>query len=232
MTKSLKTIAFIVATLIPMISVNAQDQDVDEQNDDKNAFKFNSYFGLDLNYTDALDINPFLSESGVPTVRRFPVGFNFGFTSSFSENRIDLDFGFYNQEREQDNLGHKLNGFNLGLRYLRQIHQFEKGNSIAIGASATYFRSELEFYDKNDNIDLNSPGGFGDLAKLKNGQLYLGPTLSYSISSKKNDEEYVRFQLTYDFNVTQSDWSSDYARVDNSIRETGNRFRLQLLFPF
>lgn len=232
MTKSFRNYIFIIIALISIISVNAQDESADEQDNDKSAFKFNSYFGIDFNYTDALDINPFLSESGVPTVRRFPIGFVLGFTTSFYENRIDLDFGFYNQEREQDNLGHKLNGFNIGLRYLRQVHQFKKGNSIAIGASVTYFRSELEFYDKSESIDLDDPGSFGDVAKLKNGQLYLGPTLSYSISSKKEDGEYVRFQLTYDFNVTQNDWSSDYARVDNSINETGNRFRLQVMFPF
>lgn len=230
MTNTFKTLALVAFAFLATSSLMAQEEETLEV--EKKPFDLTFYAGIDLMYTDALDINPFLNESGVPSVLQFPLGFAFGFTSDFGKNRIDLDFGFYNQERESGAVGHKLNGANLGLRYLRQIHNFDGGDFITLGASASYYTSELEFFDKSESIDLDDPGSFGDLAKLNNNQLYLGPTLGYSVYSQKKNKETVRFQLTYEFNITESNWSSDYARVDNSISETGNRLRLQLLFPF
>ncbi|SDG37792.1 hypothetical protein [Psychroflexus sediminis] len=199
---------------------------------DKKGLDINFYFGLGLQYTDALEINPFLSESNVPTVRRFPFELSFGFTGDFGENRIDLDFGFYNQERERGDYGHQLNSAQLSLRYLRNVVQFEDKSRIFIGAGLSYRTSELEFYDKSESIDLNDAGGFGDLAKLNNSQFYIGPSLGFSLFSPKDREEYLRLQLTYDFNISGNSWESDYAQVNNSIEETGNRLRLQVIFPF
>lgn len=230
MKNTIKTLTIVILTFFASSSVKAQGDDKFELNNKSLDLTF--YAGIEVNYTDALDINPFLSESGVPTVRRFPVGFAFGFTSDFNKNRIDLDFSVYNQERESGAVGHKLMGGNIGLRYLRQVYNFDGGDFITLGASASYFMSELEFFDKSESIDLGDPGSFGDLAKLDNNQLYLGPTAGYSFYSQNKEKEVVRLQLTYEINVTESDWSSDYAEVENSINESGNRLRLQLLFPF
>lgn len=203
--------------------------DVENEN---NNFKLDYYFGVGMLYTDAMDINPFLSESNVPTVRRFPLEFSLGMTGDFGRNRIDLDFGFYNQERERDEFAHKLNSVQLTLRYLRNVIQFENNNRIFIGAGLSYMTAELEFYDKSEDIDLNGAGSFGDLAKINNSQFHISPGIGYSIFSSKDNEEYLRIQLTYDVNITNNNWDSDYARVNNSISETGNRFRLQLILPF
>ncbi|MFO7744890.1 MAG: hypothetical protein R6V36_05855 [Psychroflexus sp.] len=199
---------------------------------EKSNFSLDYYFGIGMLYTDALDINPYLSESNVPTVRRFPFEFSLGMTGDFGKNRIDLDVGFYNQERERDNFGHKVNSANLTLRYLRNVVQFENKNQIFIGAGLSYMTSELEFFDKSETIDLDDPESFGDLAKLNNNQFYVSPGIGYSILSSKDNEEHLRIQLSYDINITNSSWDSDYARVSNSKDETGNRFRLQLIFPF
>lgn len=190
------------------------------------------YFGAGMQYTDALEINPFLSESNVPTVRRFPFEFSFGFMGDFGKNRVDLDFGFYNQEREENNFGHQVNSANFTLRYLRNIIQFENKDRFYAGLALSYLTSELEFFDKNSTVDLEDPGDFGEVAKLDNTQFLVGPSIGYSFYSSSDDEESLRIQLTYDINVSSNDWDSNYARVSNSIEETGNRLRLQLILPF
>lgn len=112
----------------------------DQQNDstEENRFNPNFYFGFGIQYTDALDINPFLSESNVPTVRRFPFELSFGFFGDFAKNRIEADFGFYNQERDSDNFGHKLNSANITLRYLRNFIQFKNEDKFYAGLGLTY----------------------------------------------------------------------------------------------
>lgn len=199
---------------------------------DKRNFSFGYYIGFGMQYTDALDINPFLSESNVPTVRRFPFELSVGMTGDFDKNRLDLDLGLYNQERERGEFGHKLNSVQLTLRYLRNTFQFENKNRIFIGAGISYSSAELEFFDKSENINLNDPESFGDLAKLTSSQFHVGPSFGYSIISSKNNEESLRIQLSYDINISNNNWNSDYAKVNNSIDETGNRFRLQLILPF
>lgn len=199
---------------------------------EKNNFSLKYYFGVGMLYTDALEINPFLSESNVPTVRRLPFEFSFGMNGDFGRNRIDLDFGFYNQERERGDFGHKINSAQLTLRYLRNVIQFENTNRIFVGAGLSYMTSELEFFDKSEIIDLDDSGSFGDLAKLTNSQFHISPSVGYSFFSSKDNQESLRIQLSYDINISNNSWNSDYARVSNSINETGNRFRLQLILPF
>jgi hypothetical protein len=227
----IKIITLFTLALFSLTPVQAQD-DENTESSSEDSFQFKTYFGFELASTEAANINPFLSESEVPTIRNFPLGFAFGFTTRFNHNRIDLDFSFYTQERERNEKGHKVNGANLGLRYLREVYESEKSNVLALGGTATYFVSNLEFYDKNETIDLSEPGSFGDVAKLDNNQFYVGPTLAYSIFTQKTNKEEVRFQLTYELNLTRNSWSSDYARVSNSISETGNRLRLQIILPF
>jgi hypothetical protein len=199
---------------------------------DESSFSLDYYFGVGMLYTDALDINPFLSESNVPTVRRFPFELSVGMTGSFGKNTIDFEFGFYNQERDDNGFGHKMNSTQLTLRYLRRVVKFENNNQLFIGSGLMLGTKDLEFFDESDSVDLNDPGSFGDVAKLDNSQFYISPSLGYSIISSEDNEEYSRLQLSYELNLTNNDWESDYARVNNSIDETGNRWRLQLIFPF
>jgi hypothetical protein len=227
------TLAFLLVFALGFSqNENESQTDASKTENENSNFKLDYYLGFGMLYTEALDINPFLSESNVPTVRRFPFELSFGITGDFGRNRIDLDFGFYNQERERDEFGHKVNSAQLTLRYLRNVIQFENNDRIFVGAGLSYMTTELEFFNKRDDIDLNDPGSFGDLAKLNNSQFHLSPSIGYSIFSSDDNEEYLRIQLSYDVNMISDSWESDYARVNNSISETGNRFRLQLILPF
>lgn len=233
MKKLYTTFVFLLIFTLSFGQIEDESQSITSDTEkDKSNFSLGYYFGAGVLYTDALDINPFLSESNVPTVRRFPFEFSFGITGDFGRNRIDLDFGFYNQERERGDFGHEVNSAQLTLRYLRNIIEFENTNRIFLGVGLSYMTSELEFFDRSESIDLDDPESFGDLAKLTNSQFHVSPSIGYSIFSSEDNEEYLRVQLSYDINLTNSSWDSDYARVSNSISETGNRFRLQLILPF
>jgi hypothetical protein len=200
--------------------------------DEKSNFSIDYYFGVGLLYTDALDINPFLSESNVPTVRRFPFEIALGMTGNFGKNRIDFEIGFYNQEREDAGFGHKMVSTQLTLRYLRKVLEFENKNEFFVGSGLMLGSYELEFFDKSESIDLTDAGSFGDIAKLDNAQFYLSPSVGYSIISSEDNHEFLRLQLSYELNLTGNSWESEYARVNNSIDEKGNRWRLQAIFPF
>jgi len=224
------SVALLVFSL--SFSQNQEESDTVITGNNKSSFSLDYYFGVGMLYTDALDINPFLSESNVPTVRRFPFELSVGMSGSFGKNKIDFEFGFYNQERDDNGFGHKMNSTQLTLRYLRRVVKFENNNQFFIGSGLMLGSKDLEFFDRNESIDLSDPGSFGDVAKLDNSQFYISPTIGYSILSSDDNEEYLRLQLSYELNLTNNDWESDYARVNNSIDETGNRWRLQLIFPF
>lgn len=233
MNKIYTTIVFLLVFTLGFSQSEDITQDIVSNSEtDKSKFSLNYYFGVGMLYTDALDINPFLSESNVPTVRRFPFEFSFGMNGDFGRNRIELDFGFFTQERERNEFGHKLNSAQLTLRYLRNIVEFENGNRVFVGAGISYMTTELEFYDKSETIDLDDAGSFGGLAKLTHSQFHFSPSIGYSFFSSKDNEESLRIQLSYDVNISNNSWNSEYARVNNSISETGNRFRLQVIFPF
>jgi hypothetical protein len=227
--KKLYLILSLCLILFTEISFSQEEQIIPS---DKTIFDVNYYFGFGIIYSDALNINPFLSESNVPTVRRFPFEFLFGLVGDFGKNRIDLDFGFYNQERERDNFEHQITSGTLSLRYLRNVMQFENEDRFYAGLAINYRTSELEFFNKNQTIDLNEPGSFGDVAKLDLYQFHIGPSIGYSIFTSDENEEFVRFQLSYDINIFTNNWDSDYARLSNSVEETGNRFRFQAIFTF
>lgn len=233
MKKFYTTFVFLLVFTLGFGQNEGEPQNISPDTEDEESnFRLDYYFGTGMLYTDALDINPFLSESNVPTVRRFPFEISIGMTGDFGRNRIDLDFGFYNQERERDEFGHKLNSAQLTLRYLRNVIQFENQNRLFLGAGLSYMTAELEFFDKSETIDLDDPQSFGDLVKLTNSQFYISPSLGYSFFSSEDNEECLRLQLSYDINISNNSWDSDYARVSNSISETGNRLRLQVIFPF
>lgn len=209
------------------------DTEITDTEEDKNNFFLEYYFGVGINYTDALNINPYLSETGVPTVRRFPLEYSIGLGFYLGEkNRIDFDLGLSSMSREDGNFEHKIGNASIGLRYTRNIFESKSKNFLNIGVGISTFRSSLEFFDKSSEIDLDDPNSFGRVAKLSHRQYMVGPTIGYVFRDKdKPQKEQLRIQLSYDINVSENDWESEYANVSNSIDEDLNRLRLQILIP-
>ena len=228
----MKTNLSLLALFLCCLSFSQTQTEVETEKNNDESFSLDYYFGVGVLYTDALEINPFLSESNIPTVRRFPFELSVGMSGSFGKNVIDFEFGFYNQERDDNGFGHKMISTQLTLRYLRSLVKFKNNSQFFLGSGLMLGSHELEFFDESESIDLNDAGNFGDVAILDNTQFYISPSLGYSMYSSEDNEEFLRIQLSYELNLTGNEWESDYARVNNSIDETGNRWRLQLIFPF
>ncbi|WP_127845950.1 hypothetical protein [Psychroflexus aestuariivivens] len=209
------------------------DSEKSDTKEDNNFF-LEYYFGVGMNYTDALNINPHLSEIGVPTVRRFPFEISFGLGFYFKEkNKIEIDLGVANMSREDGNFGHEIRNVSAGVRYTRNILETKGINFLNVGLGLSSFNGSLEFFNKSSNIDLDDPNSFGEIAKINHQQFMIGPTIGYVFRDKdKPKKEQLRIQLSYDINISENDWESEYANVSNSMNENMNRFRLQLIFPF
>ncbi|MFN2260616.1 MAG: hypothetical protein ABR595_00940 [Psychroflexus sp.] len=240
MSKFYTTLVFLLCITIGFSQNNDESENLtadteksDTKEDNKSSFKMEYYFGVGMNYTDALNINPYLSEAGVPTVRRFPLEYSIGLGFYFAEkNRIDFDLGLANMSREDGDFEHKIGNVSIGLRYTRNVLETKSRNFLNLGVGISTFSSNLEFYDKNSEIDLDDPNSFGRVAKLNHRQYMVGPTIGYVFRDKdKPEKEQLRIQLSYDINISENDWDSEYANVTNSMDEDLNRLRLQLIFP-
>lgn len=241
MNKFYTTLVFLLCITIGFSQKNndksenlTSDTEKSDTEEDENNFFLEYYLGFGMSYTDALNINPYLSEAGVPTVRRFPFEFSFGAGFKIAEkNKIDFDFGVASMSREDGDFGHEIRNVSAGIRYTRNVLETKSKNFLNLGIGLSIFSSNLEFFDKSSNIDLDDPNSFGKVAKINNNQYMIGPTIGYVFRDKdKPNKEEIRIQLSYDINLSQNNWESEYANVSNRIDEDLNRFRLQLIVPF
>jgi len=151
------------------------------------------------------------------TMPELQVGMNV-FGEKFSG---DAEFGFLFSKNDKGNSENQNIGFTSRLR----VHyNFINNEKVAFtgGLNISATASEVDIYNKNNVIDLNDlePLNNTGHVSLRNQVFSAGPSVSLYLF--KNSSTKIRANLGYEFAFTNGKWKSDFASVENTVKENGN----------
>lgn len=183
--------------------------------------KFYFTYGLNAQVQDELNIDKKLKTAGLPEVNSFTPEFFIGMTLFGKKYSGDIDFGFLNSKNEAGNNENRYIGFTTRLRVHYNLINKEKV-AFTTGLNLSNTTGELVVFTKNNVIDLNDltpANNVGNLS-LRNNLFFVGPSASLYLFNNKSTK--LRVNVGYEFAFTNGKWKSDYADVNNTVKEQGN----------
>jgi hypothetical protein len=192
------------------------------QTTDENKTKVESDFfiGISVQSQSSFAINDKFSAAGLPELKTLAPEFTLGWNVFAEKYSGDIEFGFAYSKNDNAVAENRFMGFNTRLR---AHYNFVNKEKVAFTGGLTFAVSsnELDVYNKNKTVDLNNLGTLdGNLIRLKNQMFYIGP--SASVYLFKNKSSKIRLNLGYEFAFTNGKWKSDFAAVNNTVKENGN----------
>ena len=183
--------------------------------------KFYFTYGINAQVQDDLNINKKLENAGLPTVKSFTPELFIGMTLFDKKFSSDIDFGFLNSKNDAGSNENRYIGFTARLRVHYNLINKTKV-ALTTGLNLSNTTSELIVFTKNNSIDLNDLNPINNVGNLsiKNNMLYVGPSASLYLFNDKSTK--VRLNVGYEFAFTNGKWKSDYADVNNTVKEQGN----------
>ncbi len=183
--------------------------------------KFYFTYGINAQVQDELNIDKKLQAAGLPEVNSFTPEFFIGMTLFGKKYSGDLDFGFLNSKNDAGSNENRYIGFTTRLRVHYNLINKEK-IAFTTGLNVSNTIGELIVYTKNNTIDLNDLTPINNVGNLsvKNSMFFVGPSASLYLFNNKSTK--IRLNVGYEFAFTNGKWKSDYADVNNTIKEQGN----------
>lgn len=192
-----------------------------EETTTSNKAKFYFTYGINAQVQDELSIDKKLKAAGLPEVNSFTPEFFIGMTLFGKKYSGDIDFGFLNSKNEAGNNENRYTGFTTRLRVHYNLINKEKV-AFTTGLNLSNTTGELVVFTKNNLIDLNDltpANNVGNLS-LRNNMFFVGPSASLYLFNNKSTK--LRLNVGYEFAFTNGKWKSDYADVNNTVKEQGN----------
>ncbi|WP_298118498.1 hypothetical protein [Flavobacterium sp.] len=192
-----------------------------ETSSTKEKPKFYFTYGINAQVQDELNIDKKLQNAGLPTVKSFTPELFVGMTFFDKKFSGDLDFGFLNSKNDRGSNENRYIGFTTRLRvHYNVINKTKVALTTGLNLSNTI--GELILFTKNNSIDLNDLTPINNVGNLsiKNNMFYAGPSASLYLFNDKSTK--LRLNVGYEFAFTNGKWKSDYADVDNTVKEQGN----------
>jgi hypothetical protein len=207
-------------------TANAQDSLKVNPNKDKVRL----YLGGGVAVTD-YNFNKKLANSDLPTISKGVFELTVGFNVLNKHTVSDFEFcGDYFSNKTT--AGEKVKTLGAGFTWRPHYIVYKKGGSFfSAGFDTTLMITSVDIYTRDNTIDLNdlNPETHTGHISLYNSSFYIGPSMSFGILSDKDDS--FRITTGYGWNVARASWKSDYANVDNTVKENGQgRFYAKLIW--
>ncbi|SHE58476.1 hypothetical protein SAMN05444278_10336 [Psychroflexus salarius] len=190
----------------------------------------NYYIGLGLQSADDFNLSSALQNDEFPEIRTTDFEFSFGLTVQTPKSMYSLEWATSESEDDQNGYNYELSRNMIGLGYQYNLFKINQ-HKFNLGAQINYTFIENELYNTNSEADLANPSNLGELTKIDLNNWYLGPVMSFQFNNK-DLEPWLRLQVSYDFNLSQNSWDSDYTQLINTIEEDQHMFRFQVILPF
>jgi hypothetical protein len=206
----------VLLFLISSSIINAQSSEKPSEKKINTDF----YIGLGASVQSEFALNDRLRNSGLAelneTIPELLIGLNV-FGTKFSG---DAEFGFFFSKNGKDNSENQNMGFTSRLRVHYNLVNKDK-IAFTSGLNFATTGSEVDIYTKNNFVDLNNLGTLNNNhVSLKNQMFYVGPSVSLYLLKHKSSQ--IRVNLGYEFAFTNGKWKSDFASVNNTVKEIGN----------
>jgi hypothetical protein len=183
--------------------------------------KVDFYFGVGAMINGDYKINNNLKQAGMSeiesTVPEFSIGVNLAGEKWTAD--LEVNASYWKKDRnpfrsEAITSSVKLRGHYVPLRTEKFF--------ISAGADLSFQTNKFNFYNRNQELDLNDLDPSTQLGniQLNNELLYVGPSVAIGLLQNKSTK--LRLNFGYDIAAYSSKWKSDYTRVNNSFRENGH----------
>lgn len=182
----------------------------------------NLYASFGASFSGDYKLNDKLSAQGLPKMAdvqpEFTVGFNVRATKKFW-----MDVEVFSSYSDEKNAIDRVKSVGFGGRLRPQYVAFNtKGFFGTVGADISYFGNQVDIYSRSNQIDLNNlnPSLHSGHISLRNELMYAGPSLSFGFL--QNTGFPLRLNLGYEWAITNGKWKSDFADVNNNVKEAGH----------
>jgi hypothetical protein len=186
------------------------------------------YASFGIASTDDYKINKNLKMTDMPQLSSTAPEVTLGYNVTGEKVLIDLELNanYMDKKTSTDRVKYVSSGVKLRGHYIpvKTTDFFLSG-----GFDLSYAVNHFDLYSRGNSIDLNDlePSTHTGHISLYNNQLYLGPSIAFGAF-----QTYVyplRLNVGYEWAVYSSRWDSEFARVDNTFRESGQgRFYAKL----
>ncbi len=202
------------------------------EHQDTNA-AFDWYAGIGMVFNPDYNINSNLKSAGVKELPGIMPSFTVGWNVIFKNNlslgmELGSAYSFHNRKKDGSQL--------VQVPASLKVHYVLAQNSrlaFSAGADVSVVASSVSVFSDDTEIDmgnLNPETNTGYLL-FRNTSWFAGPSAALRFLDANGHTSSV-LSIGYGLCFTNSKWKSDYAKITNPVRESGNRFYISLYLPF
>ena len=211
----MKKIIFVLLLTYGFQSFAQSDNDSNEKVD------VDFYFGIGAQVQSKYDLNDKLKAANLPELKQTMPELQVGMNIFGNKLSGDAEFGFLFSKNDKGDSENQ----NIGVTSrIRMHYNFINKEKIAFtgGLNVSSTASEVDIYNKNNVINLNDlePLNNNGHVSLRNQVFFAGPSVSLYLFKNKSTK--IRANLGYEFAFTNGKWKSDFASVENTVKENGN----------
>lgn len=178
------------------------------------------YVGFGAAVNDGYKINDKLKAAGMPEIGGAAFESSLGFNVLYEKFTFDLEWATNYMDEKTSTA--RIKTINTGLKF-RPHYVITKSKRFALtaGADVSYMFNSFNLYNRGSRIDLNDldPSANPGVISLNNQQLFVGPSIAVGLL--RNTDWALKFNTGYEWAVVSGKWKSEFAEVDNSIKENG-----------
>jgi len=178
------------------------------------------YLGLGASLQNKFTLNDNLKAGGVAELNEVMPELLIGLNVFGKQFSGDAEFGFSMSKNNFANTEIRNIGFTSRIRFHYNVINKEKV-AFTSGLNISATTSEVDLFARNNAIDLNNLGALdSNHISLQNQLFYVGPSVSLYLLKHKSTA--IRVNLGYEFAFTNGKWKSDFADINNGVKENGN----------
>jgi len=195
---------------------------------------FNFYVGFGAAFLGDFNLNEKLKQSEMPQIGNAAPEFTFGFNFTEPDSKIYMDIEATAAARIDKSEGYQVNTVASAAK-MRIHYRFLSNNKwfLSAGGDVSYGINYVNLFSRNNAIDLNdlNPGMHTGHISMYNQQLMVGPSVAVGLFQDMVFP--IRINFGYDIALTNGKWKSEYASINNTVKENGfDRFYVKVSIGF
>lgn len=182
--------------------------------------KINFYAAFGAAFVGDYKISDKLRAAGVSRMPDALPEFSVGYNVDMGKWMMDFEVnGNYSDEKNAVNRV-RTAGFGAKLRW-HYVPYRTKSFFLSTGADISYLGTQMDIFRRGNVIDLNDldPSDHSGHISINNGLLYAGPSVAFGFLQNKFP---LRLNIGYEWGLTNGKWRSDFADVNNTVKESGH----------
>lgn len=204
-----------------MISSFVSFSQTDDEKEKCEKVDVDMYIGIGAQVQSKFDLNEKLKSANLPELKKFMPELQLGMNVFGEKFSGDAEFGFLFSKDDKGDSKIQDMAFSARLRAHYNIINKEKV-AFTGGITLASTSSEVDIFSKSNVIDFNDldPANNGGHISIRNEMFYAGPSVAVYLFKNKSTK--LRLNLGYELAFTNGKWKSDFASVNNTVKEIGN----------